>query len=145
MVSIKRIAVLLVIVFIGLYLFFNVLPIVIVSPAPLYHIYNADEQNHNITVEIFDENNVSVLKKHYMICPEESVDIEREINWHLPFTSSFVTWNDRTYRFNFTVDGNVSKEYIGGANQYECISVSLYTTDYSSSEIIPIKIGLSSF
>lgn len=62
MVSIKRIAVILVIGFIGLYLFFNVLPIVFVGPAPLYHIYNADEIPHNITVEIFDEHNASNRK-----------------------------------------------------------------------------------
>jgi hypothetical protein len=143
--TIKRIAVILVVLFIGLYLFFNVLPLWIVPPASVYHIYNADDIDHFIEVEIFDENNVSVLIRNYTLAPEESVDLDREINWHLPFTNSFVSWNDQTFRFNFTVDGNISKEYVRELSQYECISVRLYSYDYQMDEMIPIEIRIMAF
>jgi len=35
----------------------------VVSPASLYHISNDDEVTHNVTVEIFDEHNVSNRKQ----------------------------------------------------------------------------------
>jgi hypothetical protein len=143
--SIKRIAIILVIFIIGLYLFFNVLPIVIVPPLSVYHIYNSDEIDHHITVEILDDNNESILIRNYTLAPKASVGLDREINWHIPFTSSFVSWNDKTYRFNFTVDGNVSKDYIRELSQYECISVQLYSFDYQNYEIIPIKIRIMVF
>ena len=141
--SIKRIGIILLIIFIGLYLFFAVFPVMMMSPASLYYIKNADEATHNIMVEIFDENNLSVFMKNYTLGPEESVSIDRKVNWHLPLTSSFITWSDGVYFFNFTVDNNVSKEYIREVNMFESISVRLYTTDYSSSEIIPIEIKIT--
>ena len=141
--SIKRIGIILLSIFIGLYLFFAVFPVMMMSPASLYYIKNADEMTHNIMVEIFDENNLSVFMKNYTLGPEESVSIDRKVNWHLPLTSSFITWSDGVYFFNFTVDNNVSKEYIREVNMFESISVRLYTTDYSSSEIIPIEIKIT--
>lgn len=143
--SIKKIAVIIVVLFIGLYLFFNVLPIWIVSPTAVYSIYNPDDEDHYITVEISDENNVSVLFRNYTLSHEESASLEREINWHLPFTNSFVSWNDETYRFNFTVDGNISKEYVRELSQYECISVWVYHYDYQMDEMIPIEIRIMAF
>jgi hypothetical protein len=143
--SVKRFAVILVVIFIGVYLFFNVLPVWIVRPAAVYHIYNPDDIDHYITVEMFDENNESVLFRNYTLSHEESVSLEREINWHLPFTSSFVSWNDETYRFNFTVDGNASKEYVRELSQYECISVWIYHYDEKKNEMIPIEIGIVCF
>ena len=142
--SIKRIAVILLVIFIGLYLIFNVFPIMVVSPASLYYINNHDEVTHNVTVEIFDEHNVSVFKKHYTLGHDESVDLEREVNWHLPFTSSFITWYDGVYTFNFTVDNNVSKDIVRDINQYETIMVGLDSTDYPSSDIVTISIMIAS-
>jgi len=142
--SIKRIAIILLVIFLGLYLFFAVFPVMVVSPASLYHINNRDEVTHNVTVEIFDEHNVSVFKKHYTLGPDESVDLEREVNWHLPFTSSFITWYDGVYTFNFTVDNNVSKDIVRDINQYEAIMVGLDSTDYPSSDIVTISISIAS-
>jgi hypothetical protein len=143
--KIKRIVAIFIIFFIGLYLFFNVLPIVIVSPASVYSIYNADNVEHYIVVEIFDEHNDTIFIRNYTLAPKESVGLDRQINWHLPFTSSFVSWNDRMCRFNFTVDGNLSQDYVRKLNQYECISVMLYLYDYQNSKIIPIEIGIVCF
>jgi ABC-type dipeptide/oligopeptide/nickel transport system permease component len=140
--SIKRISLIIIFIAFVLYLFFNILPLIIVSPAPVYHIYNADDADHYILVHIFDENNNSILIKNYTLVPKESVELDREINWHLPFTTHFVSWNDEIYRFNFTVDGNVSQVYNRKLSQFECISVWLYHFDYQKSEIIPIEIGI---
>lgn len=126
-----------------LYLFYLVFPLILVGPpCSLYYIYNNDNKTHNITVEIFNENHISIFEHSYQLGSNESVSYKREIRWHFPFPSMFITWDDGLYTFNFTVDKNVSNQITRDINQYESISVDLYEKNYQSSDIIPIRIRI---
>ena len=130
-----------VVIILCVYLFLLVFPLVLVgSPTSLYYIHNNDDKTHSLSGEIFDENNVSVFQKNHTLQPDETTDYDREVNWHLPFPSTFISWSDGLYTFSFTVDNNVSKSITRDTNQYETIFVDLYS-NYAS-KIIPIRIGI---
>ena len=130
-----------VVIILCVYLFLLVFPLVLVgSPTLLYYIHNNDDKTHSLSVEIFDENNVSVFQKNYTLQPDETTDYDRTVNWHLPFPSTFISWSDGLYTFSFTVDNNVSKSITRDTNQYETIFVDLYS-NYAS-KIIPIRIRI---
>jgi len=125
------------------YFFFLLFPLVLVGPpGPLYYIQNEDVIPHNITVEIFDAEHESVFKKSYVLDANEHVKLNREILWYFPFPSTFITWHDGVYTFNFTVDSNISNQITRDINQYESISVDLYDVDHFTSEIKPIRIRI---
>ena len=135
--------IIIIVIVLFLYIFFLVFPLALVGPpCSLYYIDNDDDKTHNITVEIFDEDHVSVFKHNYILSSNESINFKREIRWYLPFPSTFITWNDGVYTFNFTVDKNVSHQITRDINQYESICVDLYSEDHQSSEIIPIRIRI---
>ena len=147
MIRRKKIVIIIVLfIFLSGYLFFLILPLVLVgSPTPVYYIRNHDEQIHFISVEILDENNVSVLQENYSLKPEESVRYERQINWHLPIPKYFISWSDGIFTFNFTLDNNISKSITREMYQYETIDVSLYFKGHYDPEPIPIEIQILTF
>ena len=71
-------------------------------PLPLYYIRNNSDENHTIVVEIFDENNISVLHKMYNILPGEKVKHNRGIGWYPKPSWYLITWPEGKYTFYFT-------------------------------------------
>lgn len=118
------------------YFFFLFLPLILVgSPTALFYIQNEDSFSHNVSVEIFNEQNVSVFNKSYLLDDNESVHYDREIRWYFPFPSSFVTWSDGEYVFHFTVDGNSTNQITRDINQYESISVKIEPSENQSESV----------
>ena len=132
------------ILFIGYYLFFLVTPLIVVGPpSSVYSITNYDSMPHNISVLIFDENNKSVLQNTYVIRPEQNVDFDRQINWHIPIMSEQITWSHGTYPFQFILDNNISKNITIPIWPWQTIGVWLYYQGYYDNEPIPIDIKVS--
>jgi hypothetical protein len=122
----KRIVIVLCVLFLGIYLFFLVFPLLLVgSPTSVYFVGNEDDNTHNLTVEIFDEQNVSVLKETYVLDANESIFYNREVRWYFPFPSSFVTWSDGLFTFSFTVDNSVTNQITREINQYVTVAVDI--------------------
>lgn len=135
----KRIALILLILFVGYYLFFLVFPLVLVGPpTSLYYLSNHDDVSHNVTVQIFDDSNITVLKKHYILDTNESISLDREIRWYFPTPSTFVTWSDGVYTFNFTVDNVVSEEVTEEIGQYLTVAVRLKSGE---NETVNLDVG----
>ena len=134
----------LLILFIGYYLFFLVFPIILVGPPmSIYDIRNMDSITHNVSIEIFDSNNNSSYLKTYTIHPDETVEFERQINWFIPITSEYITWSHGTYTFQFTVDNNISKNITTLVRTWQTISVWLYYQGPHDIEAIPIEIKIA--
>jgi ABC-type dipeptide/oligopeptide/nickel transport system permease component len=140
--AIKKILFIIVVVIIGLYLFLQFTPFIIVGPpCPVYYIGNEDVIPHNITVEIFDEKNISVFSKYYTIESDSNIRFDRELQYNFPFPSKIVTWYDGKYTFNFTVDNNSSNEITRDINQYMSVTAIIKPSSNEDDEIvIDIKI-----
>jgi len=124
--SIKKIIVILFVILLGFYLLSLYIPLIIVGPpGPLFYISNEDTISHDVRVEIFDENNVSVFNNTYLLDANNSTRFEREVSWNFPFPSKLVTWDDGMYTFNFTVDNNVANEITSDIDQYMAVSVNI--------------------
>jgi len=140
--SIKKISIVVLVILLGLYFFYLYFPIMLVgAPGPLYYIRYNDTIPHNLTVEIFDENNISVFMNNYTIKSDTNIRFNRELQWFLPFPSTFVTWYDGMYTFNFTVDNNISNEITIDINQYMTVAVEIKPSINNEEKVdIEIKI-----
>jgi len=140
--SIKKIIIMLFVVFFVLYLISLYIPLLSPTIAvPLFYIENEDNISHDVRVEIFDENNVSVFNQTYILSSNSSLDFDREVSWNFPFPSKLVTWDDGFYTFNFTVDNNSSNEITRDINQYMSVTAIIKPSSNEDDEIvIDIKI-----
>lgn len=124
--SIKKIIVILFVILLGLYLLSLYVPLLSPTIAvPLFFVENEDGVSHDVRVEIFDENNVSVFNNTYLLGANNSTKFEREVSWNFPFPLKLVTWDDGMYTFNFTVDNNVANEITSDIDQYMAVSVDI--------------------
>lgn len=142
MIRKKTVLLTIIVIILFAYFFFLIFPFVFVgSPTPLFYIQNEDSLSHNVSVEIFDEQNVSVFKTSYFLEVNESVHVSREVRWYFPFPSHFITWSDGVFTFHFTVDNNVSNQITRNINQYESVSVDIKSSENQSERFeIIIKI-----
>jgi ABC-type dipeptide/oligopeptide/nickel transport system permease component len=140
--SIKKIIVILFIILLGLYILSVYIPLLSPTIAvPLFYIENEDGVSHDVRVEIFDENNVSVFNNTYLLGANNSTRFEKEVSWNFPFPSKIVTWYDGKYTFNFTVDNNSSNEITRDINQYMSVTAIIKPSSNEDDEIvIDIKI-----
>jgi len=124
------------------YLFFLIFPLVFVGvPTALFYVQNEDDMAHNVFVNIVNEQNMTVFNTSYFLHGNESIYVDRELRWNVPFPSTFVTWSDGEYTFHFTVDNNVSDQIARDINQYESVSVDIESNQNQSEKIdIIIKI-----
>jgi hypothetical protein len=138
----RNIVFILIAALIGIYLFLLVFPLMLVGPpTALYYIDNDDSISHDVTVEIYDKDNNSIFNKTYLLGSNENVFFKREVQWWFPFPSTFVTWNDGLYTFNFTVDNQYYKGITRDINQYESIQIDVFTMEYPKI-LIPIRISI---
>jgi hypothetical protein len=125
-------------ILIGYLFLFFVLPSMFSTS--LYYISNWSSESHIINVEIFDEDNVSVLKEIYNLAPEENIKYERRIGWGPTITWEFLTWSSGTYTFHFTVDNIYSEWYTTEVTPYCGQGIWLFYKDHHTNETIPIEI-----
>jgi len=124
------------------YLFlFLIGPIMLAGPpCSLYYITNDSTEDHTIVVEIFDENNISVLKEAYNLSPGKYVKYDRGIGWYPKTSWYLITWSDGTYIFYFSLDNKYSEKYTMDVFPTCSVNIELFYEDYQTNEIIPIYI-----
>lgn len=126
----------------GYLFFFLIGPIMLAgSPCPLYYITNNSADNHTIIVEIFDEDNISVLKETYNLSPGKNVRYNREIGWYPKISWYLITWPDGIYTFYFTLDDKYSERYTTGVFPTQSLNIELFYEDHRTNETIPIYIS----
>ena len=139
--SIKKIIIILFVVFFGLYILSVYIPLLSPTIAvPLFYIENEDNISHDVRVEIFDENNISVFNQTYILSSNSRVKFDREVSWNFPFPSKLVTWDDGMYTFNFTVDNNSSNEITREIDQYMSVVADIIPSSNEDEVVIDIKI-----
>ena len=86
---------------VGLYFIF---PFYLVGPPlPLLSLNNGDVSNHEVVIEIFDQNNKSIFKETYALDPKE------ELRYPRPFLLKFRWLKECTLKV--TVDDNATEMY----------------------------------
>jgi len=141
-----KILISIVILIIGYYFVFLEFPMWLSGPpSSVYSIKNYDDIVHNITVEILDNQNNTVMMQNYTIQPNQTINYDREIRWHMLLPSEHVTWSHGTYTFQFTVDNNISDQLNTRIWSVQTISVWLYYQGYNDEEPTPIEIGIYTF
>jgi len=82
--------------------FYIIFPFYLVGPPlPLLSLKNGDVINHEVVIEIFDQNNKSIFKETYELDPEE------EIRYPRPFLLNFRWLKECT--LEVTVDTDITK------------------------------------
>ena len=88
------------------FLFYAILPVYLAGkPLPVFSIYNKDGSEHEVTVEINDQNQKGVFSKTYSIDPGKVKGLKRGFGWYPRPTLYFITWSEGKYTFRITVDG----------------------------------------
>lgn len=98
------------------------------SAAPLFVIHNHDDKSHEVTVEVFDQNNNSIINETHTLERRSDFTRSRPLIVRLP-------WEDIEYTFKVTMDKqitNVTKVEI--PDRKTSVNIRLYY------EIIPITI-----
>ena len=129
------------IILFGYLFFFLIGPIMLAGPpCPLYYITNDTTENHTIIVEIFDENNMSVLKETYNLSPGKNVRYDRGIGWYPKISWYLITWPDGIYTFYFTLDNKYSEWYTTDVFPTCSLSIKLFYEDHQTNETFPIYV-----
>ncbi len=84
--------------------FYFIFPFYLVGPSlPLLSLRNGDTINHEVVIEIFDQNNKSIFKETYELDPKEKIGYPR------PFLLKFRWLKECT--LTVTVDNNTTEIY----------------------------------
>lgn len=104
------------------------------STTPIFEIYNHDVKNHEVTVEIFDLNNKSIMRQTYILESESDLSQPRPLSLWLPQSKG-------DYLFKVTMDKRITNTVkINIPNRYTGVTIGLYSKNYESGENIPILI-----
>lgn len=115
------------IILFGYLFFFLIGPIMLVGPpCSLYYIFNSTNENHTVIIEIFDENNISMLKETYNLLPDTRVKYDREIGWYPKISWSLITWSDGIYTFYVNLDNNYTEWYTTDVSPFCSVSIALF-------------------
>jgi hypothetical protein len=111
------------------------LPFILMGPpTPIFVIYNHDVKSHEVTIEILDPDNKSIINETYIIESEGDLSQSRPLGLWLPQAKG-------EYMFKVTMDKkiiNAVKIEIQG--QYSGAAIRLYSKNFKSGEKIPILI-----
>jgi len=96
--------------------FYIIFPFYLVGPPlPLLSLKNGDAINHEVVIEIFDQNNKSIFKETYELDPKE------EIRYPRPFLLNFRWLKECTLKV--TVDNNTTKMYKTDVYPYKIFGI----------------------
>lgn len=114
--------------------YFIVFPFLLLgSPTPLYYVDNEDHQSHEVTVEVFDSHNKSIIKETHKLAPEEHISQPKPLwlllRWSMPWSKGkYIYWSEGVYEFKVILDGEIA----GGAgtllNPWICEGVYINTS-----------------
>lgn len=128
------IAVVLVFLLSGFYIYSTFSYILFGSLHPLYSIHNKDDTQHEVIVEVFGVYNQSITKEKYSVRPGSMADYPKT------FWFKFNRWTD--YRFEVTLDNETARTYEGKIDNFKEVHIVLYDED---SEYYPIVVDEMSF
>jgi hypothetical protein len=97
------------------------------STAPFFVIHNDDIKSHEAVVEVFDQNNKSVINETYSLEPKSDFSQSRPLNVKL-------SWEKKEYIFKVTMDKkiiNMTKVEI--PNRRTSVYIRLYYKNYEDS------------
>jgi hypothetical protein len=93
--------------------YFIVSPFLLLGfPTPLYYINNEDLQSHEVTVEVFDSHNESIIKETHELAPEEHISQPKPLwlllRWSMPWSKGkYIYWSEGVYEFEVILDGEI--------------------------------------
>lgn len=110
------------------------LPFIFMGPAaPFFVIHNHDVKSHEVIVEVFDQNNKSIIYETYRLEPEDDFSQAR------PFSLQFQR-EKREYTFKVTMDKQITSVVkMEIPHSHTLVNIRLYNKDYESGEIVPIS------
>lgn len=104
------------------------------SPTPIFQIFNDDIKSHEVTVEVFNSDNESIINKTYNLEPGSDFLEDRPLSLWLPQAKG-------EYMFKVTMDKQITNTVkIEIPNKYTGVSIRLYSKNYESGENILILI-----
>ncbi|AAM03920.1 hypothetical protein [Methanosarcina acetivorans] len=128
------IAVILVFLLSGFYIYSTFSYILFGSLLPLYSIYNKDDTRHEVVVEVLGVYNQSIIKEKYSVGPGSGADYPKT------FWFKFNRWTD--YRYEVNLDNETVRTYEGKTDNFKKVHIVLYDED---SEYYPIVVDEMSF
>ncbi len=110
------------------------LPFIFMGPAaPFFVIHNHDVKSHEVIVEVFDQDNKSIINETYHLEPEDDFSQARPLS--LQFQRE-----KREYMFKVTMDKQVASVVkMEIPHSHTLVNIRLYSKDYESGEIVPIS------
>lgn len=127
-----------IIILIFVFIFYASVPFIFRGPAaPLFVIHNHDVKSHEIVVEVFDQNNKSIINETYSL--ESESDPSRSRPLSLQFHQE-----KREYTFKVTVDNQITNTTkLEIPNSHALVDIWLYRKDYESGKIVPISMEIA--
>ncbi|AKB30150.1 hypothetical protein MSSIT_3431 [Methanosarcina siciliae T4/M] len=127
-----KLVILLMLLTIALFFYIS-LPFMFRGPAaPLFVIHNHDIKGHEVAVEVFDQQNKSIINETY------SLESEGDFSQARPSSLRFHR-EKREYTFKVTMDKQITSTVkMEIPNNYSLVDIWLYSKDYESGEIVPI-------
>lgn len=118
----------------GLFLYAAIPFIFMGLPTPIFQIFNDDVKSHEVTVEVLNQDNKSVINKTYILESEADFLEERPLCLCFP-------QEKREFVFKVTIDKqNTNTSNILIPNPYAGATIRLYSKNYESGENIPVLI-----
>ncbi len=137
--KIKLVVVIITIISLSVFLFFFFfLPMGLLGPEPrpLFLIFNSDDDNnHTVTVEIFNSDNISVYYESFDVPPDDNIKIDRGFDWCPKHMFYWFYWDEGSYTFYVTLDNTYNESYHADFYPVMSIHISVYMNN------VPLRIG----
>lgn len=105
------------------------------SPAPFFGIHNHDVKSHEVTIQVTDQHNKSIINETYTLEPKS--DLVRSRPLSLKFSRE-----KKEYMFKVIIDKQIENTVkIEIPHQFSTVFIRLYYEDPQSGEIIPLSVN----
>lgn len=100
-------------------------------------VHNHDIIEHEVSVEVFNSDNKSIMQEFFKLAPESYIVSQRPLRMSLPLTEG-------EYQFMVTVDNETTKTaLLEVSHPYDKVVIRLYEEDVISKEITPISMHVA--
>ncbi|KKG08373.1 hypothetical protein EO92_07085 [Methanosarcina sp. 2.H.A.1B.4] len=129
----KKLVILCIVILITVLIFYISIPFVFMgAAAPFFVIHNHDITSHEVMVEVFDQQNKSIVNETYRLEPESDLSRARPLS--LQFHRE-----KREYTFKVTMDKQITNTVkMEIPHSHTLVDIRLYSKNYESGEIVPI-------
>ena len=124
----------------GFIIRFIILPFMILPPYPaeLFDIYNFDDVNHTVLMEIFDTNSKSIYFKSFDVKPGDSIEIDRGFDWCPKSRFYWLSWDEGSYTFNVSLDNTYNVSHYTELYPSKSIEISIVKDDTNPLQICEV-------